>query len=84
MEINNFLVDVSDIVYFFFSARGSGRGSPGRQGGGGGSVFLLKIPGEGGGLPGGGWGEGAGRVSAGNCGGGGAKYLFSGPNFPPR
>ena len=40
-----FLVDVSD--FFFFSARGGGRGSP-RPPGRGGVDFLLKIPGGGG------------------------------------
>ena len=40
----------------FFSARGRGKGSP-RSREGGGDDFLLKIPGGGGGLPGGwGWG----------------------------
>ena len=58
-ESATFLADVSDIFYFFF-AWGRGRGSPGRQGGGG-SVFLLKIPGEGGG----GVSKGGGREEAG-------------------
>ena len=45
--------------------------------------FLLKSQ-EGGGVPRrGGGGRGAGSVSAGNL-GGGSKYFFSGPKFPPR
>ena len=64
------LVDVSDIFYFFLG-QGRGRGSPGQQGGGGGFGFLLKIRRRGGGvLPKGGGVRGAGRVSAGNLGGG--------------
>ena len=39
------LVDVSDIFYFF-SARGGGRGSLRHRDGGGGVDFLLKIPGR--------------------------------------
>ena len=71
------LVDISDIFYFF-SARGSGRGSLGRQGRGG-VGFLLKIQGEGGGLPEGGGGhERAGRGSAANLGGGGLNIFFRG------
>ena len=77
------MADVSDIFYFF-SARGGGRGSP-RPPGGGVVEFLLKIP-EGGGISRR-RGRGAGRVSAANWGfwgGGGAKYFFSGPKCPPR
>ena len=72
------LVDVSDI-FKFFSARGRGRGSPRRQEGWGIGSFA-KIPGGGGGFPGG--GAGAGRVSAANWGilGAGAKYFFRGRN----
>ena len=44
-----------------------------------GDDFLLKIP-EGGGVSRA--GRGAGRVSAWNSGGAGAKYFFSGPKFP--
>ena len=63
-------MDVSDIFYFF-SARGRGRGSPGRQGGGV-VRFVIENPRRGGGSPGGGGvSRGAGRVSAGNLGGGG-------------
>ena len=70
------LVDVSDIFYFF--CLGEGRGSPGRQGGGGGS---LKIPGGAGVFQeGAGRGEGAGRASAGNLGGGGLNFFFHGRN----
>ena len=63
-------------IFFIFSARGRGRGSSRRQEG----RFSLKIPG-GGGVRG---GRGAGRAPAGNFGGGGAKYFFSGPKCPPR
>ena len=59
--------------YFLFFLLGGVRGA-GRGGGGG---FLLKIPG-GGVLP----GRVVGRVFVGNL-GGGAKYFFSGPKFPP-
>ena len=39
------LVDVSDIFYLFFSARGRGKGSPGRRGGGGGGGrFFIENP----------------------------------------
>ena len=58
------LVDVSDI--FIFSARGRGRRSPVRQGGGG----FIENPRGGGSPRRGGWRGGAGRVSAGNLGGG--------------
>ena len=76
-------MDVSDI--FIFSCRGRGRGSPRRQEGGG--QFLIENP-RGGGVfqergRGGGGAEGAGRVSAGNLGGRGAKYFVSGPTCPP-
>ena len=69
--------------FLFFSARGRGRESPRRREGGQ-DDFLLKIPG-GGGLPGG-WGRAcgrAGRVFAGNW-GGGPKYFVSGSKLPPR
>ena len=46
----------------FFSARGGGRGSPSRQGGG--DRFFLKIPGKWGGVPGGG---GGGAEGPGGC-----------------
>ena len=70
--ILKYLVDVSDIYYYFFSARGRGRESeaPGRGGG----RFSIEIPGGGGGSPRTwaprtwGWGR---RVCAGNLGGGG-------------
>ena len=69
------LVDVSDIFYFF-SARGRGRGSPGRRGG-----FLLKIPWKGG-SP-----KGGGGLREGVCwelGGGGAKYFFWGAEMSTK
>ena len=68
-------MDVSDIFFFFCSARGEG-GVRGARGGGlkipGGGGGHLKIPG-GGGVPG-----GAGRVSAANrgIGGGGLNFFF--------
>ena len=42
------------------------------------TLYLFHAPTEGGG------GRGAGRVFAGHLGGGGAKYSFSAPKFPPR
>ena len=66
------LVDVSDL----FSARGRGRGSPGRGGG------SLKVSGRGGGLAEG--GEGARRVSAANLGVGGVKIFFFGAKSPTK
>ena len=69
------LVDVSDIFYFFVLGRGEGGIRGVRKGG---VRFLLKIPG------GGGEGEGPGGCLAGIWGGGGGKYFFSGPKFPPR
>ena len=69
------------IQHLYFSVRGGGRGSPRRQEGGGGRWgFLLKIPGEGGGVEEG-RGRGAGRVSAANwgiLGRRGAKFFFFG------
>ena len=63
-------------IFFIFSARGRGRGSPGRQGWGR-SIFYWKSQGGGGGcLPGGEQGEKAGRVSVGNLGGGGGNIFF--------
>ena len=58
-------------IFFIFSARGRGRGSPGRQGGGGVGFFVEKSQ-EGGGVSqeGGGGPRGP-RVSAGNLRGGG-------------
>ena len=75
------LVDVSDIFYFF-SVRGGGRGSPRRrEGRGGGSFFYIENPG-GGGSPGGegprGW-EGV-CSEFGNLGGGGVNIFFRGRN----
>ena len=74
----DFLVDVSDIFYFFCS------GEPGETEREGGRFFLLKISG-GGGSPRRGW-EGARGPGGclqgiwGNWGGGGAKYFFRGRN----
>ena len=81
-----FLVDVSDIFYFFLLG-GVGKGSPRGREGGGGAIFHGKSQEGGGGSPRRveAEGRGAGRVFEGNLGiwGGGAKYFFSGPKFPP-
>ena len=73
------LVDVSDILYFFCSGEVGESEATGKGGG----RDSIENPREGGGLPEGGGGQGAGRVFAGNLGGGGAKYFFSGPKCPP-
>ena len=76
------LVDVSDI-FLFFLLGGRGRESPRlREGGGGG--FFVESPRRKG-LPAG-WegGREAGRVFAGNLGGGDQIFFCSGPKFPPR
>ena len=50
-----------------------------------GDRFLLKIPGGGGGRPGGAEGPGGCLRRIGEfLGGGGGKYFFSGPKCPPR
>ena len=66
------------VVLFCFSARGRVRGSRGDRRGGG-SVFLIENPRKGGGgfHDRGRRGEGAGRVSAGNW-GGGVNIFFRG------
>ena len=64
---------------FFFSARGRGRRSPGRQEGGE-AVFIENLR-RGGGLSKGG-ARGGREGSAANL--GGATYFFSGPKRPPR
>ena len=65
--------------YFLFFLLGGG-GVRGARGAGGCRSFI-ENPRRGEGLPGeGGGGRRAGRVSAGNSGGGGAKYLFRGRN----
>ena len=73
------LVDVSDIFYFF--CLGKGQGEPKGPGGGAGTISHGRSQ-EVGGLPGG-WGRGPGGC-LGEFLGGGAKYFFSGPKFPPR
>ena len=75
------------IFFLFFSARGSGKGSPRRRDGGGGAIFYWKSQEGGGGVsrPGGARGRWGWEVLAGNWGGGGGKIFFvSGPKFPPR
>ena len=70
---NRYLVDVSNIFYFFCSGEGKGElEAPGR---GGGRFFFIENPRRGGVLPReglGGGGRGAGRVPAGNLDGGGS------------
>ena len=62
-------MDVSDIFYFLFC---SGEGKGGVRGAGvGGEDFFTENPRRGGLRAGGGGGRGAGRVFAGNLGGGG-------------
>ena len=80
-------MDVSDIFYFFLL--GGGEGGVRGAGRGRGTIFI-ENPRRGGGFPGG-WGprgEGPRGEGPGGClwgiGGGGAKYFFSGPKFPPR
>ena len=83
LQVMPFLVDVSNIFHFV-PLGGRGRGSPRRRQVGAGVGFLLKMPGGGGNSPtreGG--GRGAGRVSAGNFGGGAKFFFFSGPKCPP-
>ena len=72
-------------IFLMFFCSGEGKGESEAPGSGGGRFFLLKIPGGGG-------GGGSTRRVRGARGwegvdgefGGGAKYFFSGPNFPPR
>ena len=66
-------MDVSDIFSFFLLEEGEGESRGDREGRGVG--FLLKIPGV---YRGG--GRGAGRMSAGNWGGGGLNIFFRGRN----
>ena len=71
--------------FLFFSAGGEGKGCPRRRGRGGRGLFF-EIPGGGGSLwrVGGGGARGREGVCGGIVGGGGAKFFFSGPKFPPR
>ena len=68
-------------IFFIFSARGRGRKSPRRREGDR-TIFYGKSHKGGGSLAGAG-GEGVGGCLRGIP-GGGAKYFFSGPKFPPR
>ena len=71
----NYLVDVSDIFYFFFSGGGEGGVRVARKG-----VGFIENPRRGVSSRRGG-GRGTGRVSAGEFGGGGGdSYFFRGPN----
>ena len=77
-DMDFYLVDVSDIFYFFCSGegKGAGRGGEGR--------FFIENPRRGGGLPGG-WrrGGGGGEVPGGclrGMGGGGLNIFFRGRN----
>ena len=72
-------MDVSDIFYFFCS--GGGRGFEAPERGEGGRIFIENP--TRGGSAGGEGGEGPGGCLRG-IGGGGGKYFFSGPKFPPR
>ena len=71
-------------IFFVFSAPGRGRGSPGRQGGGG-VGFLLKMRG---GSPRTGWEGGRGREGVcrefGGIGGGGGLNIFFGAEMPAK
>ena len=69
-----FLVDVSDIFYFFCS--GEGKGVRGHRNGVGGIGFLLKMPGAGVSQERGGGPKGREGVCGEFGGGGGAKYFF--------
>ena len=73
-----YLLDVSDIFYFF-SARGGERESPRRREGGGGVDFIEISKGA---LSRRGRGQGPGKVSAANwgIGGGGLNIFFRGRN----
>ena len=72
-------MDVSDIFYFCLLGGGQGGVWGDREGGG--SVFLLKIPGGGGDLSkNGGGGRGGREGVCGKFGGRGAKFFFSGRN----
>ena len=85
-EVTHFwiiLVDISIFIIFFGSGEGEGGYHGATERGGVGSV--LKVP-QGGGSPGDGWGEGAGRVSAGmfGGGGGGGQIFFFGAQIPTK
>ena len=77
MFIVFFLVDVSDIFYFFCSGEGRGTGATER---GGGSVFFIENPRRGGESPKWGGGREGRECLRGIWGSGGAKYFFSGRN----
>ena len=69
-------------IFIIFFCSGEGKGAVRGVGRRGGGRFFIENP-RGGGLPGG--GAGGGEGPEGVCGdlGGGGKYFFSGPKFPP-
>ena len=69
--------------YFYFSCLGEGKGESEAPGRGGGGQLFIENPTKGGALPGGG-GCARGREGLQGMWGGGGKYSFSGPKFPPR
>ena len=74
------------LAFFIFFLLGEREKKGGRPGGVGGDEFSWKIPGGGGGFPGG-WGQGGdgqGGCLRGIWGGGGHLFFFSGPKFTPR
>ena len=71
-------------IFFFFFLLGEGEGGIRGAGEGGGWRLFIENPRRGGGLPGrwGQGGDGAGRVFAGN--GGGGNFFFGAEEFPPN
>ena len=67
-------------IFFIFFCSGEGKGESEVAGGGGGPIFIEKCQEGGGSLGRGGGGGGAGRVSAGNLGGGGLNIFFRARN----
>ena len=69
-------------IFFIFFCSGEGKGESEALGGGGGRFFIENLRRGGGVLPAGRGGGGPGGCLRGIR-GGGAKYFFSGPKFPP-